>query len=150
MAECCVCLRKYDRAERKPRCLPCGHAMCADCVTKADAVRAQAAPDNPYQSLGCPVCRKPVPDWLALPVNHPMLDVSTVFTASMAVALPAAGKGGGVYSVSQDQSHHCSCLPQSTQYHNSKTVPRISEGQQHLLSRHFVMDRHFIVPATMK
>jgi hypothetical protein len=77
MAECYVCLRKYDTAERKPRSLPCGHALCQQCVRAADAVRTRGAADNnPYQPLGCPFCRHPVPDWLALPVNHAVLDVS--------------------------------------------------------------------------
>ncbi|CAL4099777.1 unnamed protein product, partial [Meganyctiphanes norvegica] len=46
--ECIVCFSRYDDEEHRPRSLPCGHAMCSDCLETAIK----------EQSKKCPKCRK--------------------------------------------------------------------------------------------
>ena len=32
LSTCCVCLDLYNKDERKPKFLPCGHTLCLRCV----------------------------------------------------------------------------------------------------------------------
>ena len=32
LSTCCVCYETYDKDERKPKFLPCGHTLCLRCV----------------------------------------------------------------------------------------------------------------------
>ena len=32
LSTCCVCLEPYDKEERKPKFLSCGHTLCLKCV----------------------------------------------------------------------------------------------------------------------
>lgn len=135
MSTCPVCLEKYDRAERKPRSLPCGHALCQNCVSilagqTAAPAHAQETPDNFYRPMGCPQCREPVPDWLALPVNYPFLTVSTLLTATtLFSASSRSSTTRGPVLVSAG-INHCSCLPQSTLCCSSSTVShRVKQPQ---------------------
>ncbi|XP_066990374.1 E3 ubiquitin-protein ligase TRIM32-like [Macrobrachium rosenbergii] len=47
--DCQVCLERFDNAERRPRCLSCGHTLCTSCLTDILG-RGQ---------LLCPFCRLP-------------------------------------------------------------------------------------------
>jgi hypothetical protein len=33
MASCAICFYDYDRTSHRPKCFPCGHTICVDCLT---------------------------------------------------------------------------------------------------------------------
>ncbi|XP_063606234.1 ankyrin repeat domain-containing protein 17-like isoform X1 [Penaeus indicus] len=47
--ECEVCLEDYDKNERRPRILSCGHSLCTSCITET----------LNHGPLKCPFCRSP-------------------------------------------------------------------------------------------
>ncbi|CAL4231560.1 unnamed protein product, partial [Meganyctiphanes norvegica] len=47
--ECEICTYHYDDGNHRPKCLPCGHTFCSECMSKGI---------KKGQSL-CPTCRKP-------------------------------------------------------------------------------------------
>ncbi|XP_026282685.1 uncharacterized protein LOC113209412 [Frankliniella occidentalis] len=46
--KCCICFLNYDMDNYRPKCLPCGHTICQDCVL------------NPALERKCPTCKKDV------------------------------------------------------------------------------------------
>eukprot|EP00475_Leptophrys_vorax_P005007 TRINITY_DN13010_c0_g1_i1.p1 TRINITY_DN13010_c0_g1~~TRINITY_DN13010_c0_g1_i1.p1 ORF type:complete len:436 (-),score=101.97 TRINITY_DN13010_c0_g1_i1:142-1449(-) len=61
--ECPICAESYNRFQRNPLCLPCGHTTCQSCLKQ-------------LQSNKCPLCRSNISSKIdSCPVNFALLDV---------------------------------------------------------------------------
>ncbi|KAK3920282.1 Roquin-2 [Frankliniella fusca] len=54
--KCDICFHKFDLELHRPKCLPCGHTLCKECL------------QNPALDKKCPTCRK---ELSADPADHP-------------------------------------------------------------------------------
>ena len=49
LTECPICFERFNRTEKMPKILSCGHTFCKDCLIKQK---------NKFNQLSCPVCRE--------------------------------------------------------------------------------------------
>ncbi|KAF5375001.1 hypothetical protein D9758_000462 [Tetrapyrgos nigripes] len=82
-AACDVCYEVYDKAQRVPSMIPCGHMFCSQCLNQ---ISSQARIS--YQAaLKCPMCRAP---FRATDIVRLLVDVHAVDEASIVAASSAA------------------------------------------------------------
>ena len=49
LAECPICFERFNRTEKMPKILSCGHTFCKSCLIKQK---------QKFNQLSCPVCRE--------------------------------------------------------------------------------------------
>ena len=70
--ECSICLEKYDKKEKLPRILACGHTFCTSCLLK---IKEKNKPDN---KIKCPLDLKFETDKIRIeeiPINRVIVDL---------------------------------------------------------------------------
>ena len=70
--ECSICLEKYDKKEKLPRILACGHTFCTSCLLK---IKEKNRPDN---KIKCPLDLKLEADKISIeeiPINRVIVDL---------------------------------------------------------------------------
>ena len=70
--ECSICLEKYDKKEKLPRILTCGHTFCTSCLIK---IKEKNKPDN---KIKCPLDLKLEADKInieEIPINRVIVDL---------------------------------------------------------------------------
>ena len=70
--ECSICLEKYDKKEKLPRILTCGHTFCTSCLLK---IKEKNRPDN---KIKCPLDLKLEADKISIeeiPINRVIVDL---------------------------------------------------------------------------
>ena len=70
--ECSICLEKYDKKEKLPRILTCGHTFCTSCLIK---IKEKNEPDN---KIKCPLDLKLEADKInieEIPINRVIVDL---------------------------------------------------------------------------
>ena len=70
--ECSICLEKYDKKEKLPRILTCGHTFCTSCLLK---IKEKNKPDN---KIKCPLDLKLEADKISIeeiPINRVIVDL---------------------------------------------------------------------------
>ena len=64
--ECSICIQNYTSEERKPKSLPCGHTLCASCITDIHS----------GEVIVCPMCKQEHQISLdKIPINFSLLTI---------------------------------------------------------------------------